>query len=271
MKFTSEKYLAIFSDEYRDCNPNYKYSTESMGLTSVGTGRYRKICLFLLILGIIVPMYMVGLLGDLLSFEKKPYQPGVDLHPELPCSKILMGETDEKAEMEYMKKNLQGRCLDETWYISRTTNCSKFMKDKHYRTVTTKEEENFPIAYSMLVYNEIEQVERLLQAIYRPSNYYCIHVDKKSSSKFHEAVKSITKCFPNVYKTSESHVVNWGEIGVVLAEIECMKVLWSQKKWKYFINLTGFEFPLKTNLQIVRILKALEGFNIIDGKFDVNL
>ena len=49
----------------------------------------------------------------------------------------------------------------------------------------------------MLVYYENEQVERLLQAIYRPSNYYCIDVDKNSSIKFQKAVKSITKCFLN--------------------------------------------------------------------------
>ena len=229
-----------------------------------GYRRFRKLFpLFLMIIWCII----LTVLLDVFPEGKKPCQPP-GLEPELPCSKILMGDTYEIEAMEYVKETLKGRCLDETWYKNSTINCPSFVKYRNYRTIATKEEKDFPIAYSILVYNEIEQVERLLQAIYRPSNYYCIHVDKKSSSKFHEAVKSITKCFPNVYKTSESHVVNWGEIGVVLAERECMKLLWSQKKWKYFINLTGFEFPLKTNLQIVRILKALKGFNIIDGKFN---
>ena len=227
--------------------------------------RNRMICLFLCVIFLI----MVNLLYDLPPGEMKPCQPP-DLEPKLPCSKILKGDTYDIEAMEYVKKTFQGRCLDETWYKNSTINCSSFVKDRHYRVTTTQEEMEFPIAYSMLVYNDIEQVERLLQAIYTPSNYYCIHVDKKSPSEFHEAVDSITKCFPNVYKTRESHVVNWGEIGVVLAEVECMKLLWSQKKWKYFINLTGFEFPLKTNLQIVRILKALEGFNIINGQFNID-
>ena len=248
----------------------YQTKKKTMGIALLrGYRRYRK--LFPLFCMIIWFMVLIIVLLDAVPRETKPCQPR-GLEPELPCSKILMGDTYEIAAMEYVKETLKGRCLDETWYINRTKNCSRFVKDQQYRNFTkTEEEEEFPIAYSILVYNEIEQVERLLQAIYRPSNYYCIHVDKKSSSKFQEAVKSITKCFPNVYKTSESHVVNWGEIGVVLAEIECMKLLWSQKKWKYFINLTGFEFPLKTNLQIVRILKALEGYNIIDGKFNINL
>jgi hypothetical protein len=40
-----------------------------------------------------------------------------------------------------------------------------------------------------------------------------------------------------------------------------MKDLLKYKKWKYFINLTGQDYPLKTNLDIVRILKAFKGAN----------
>ena len=43
----------------------------------------------------------------------------------------------------------------------------------------TKEEQNYPIAFTIMIYKDIEQVYRLLRAIYRPSNYYCIHVDLK--------------------------------------------------------------------------------------------
>jgi beta-1,3-galactosyl-O-glycosyl-glycoprotein beta-1,6-N-acetylglucosaminyltransferase/N-acetyllactosaminide beta-1,6-N-acetylglucosaminyltransferase len=35
--------------------------------------------------------------------------------------------------------------------------------------------------------------------------------------------------------------------------------------WRYFINLTGQEFPLKTNKELVRILTALRGANDIRG------
>jgi hypothetical protein len=40
-----------------------------------------------------------------------------------------------------------------------------------------------------------------------------------------------------------------------------LKDLLKYKKWKYFINLTGQDYPLKTNLDIVRILKAFKGAN----------
>jgi hypothetical protein len=44
-----------------------------------------------------------------------------------------------------------------------------------------------------------------------------------------------------------------------------MNDLLAYKAWKYFINLTGQEFPLKANLAIVRILKAFNGSNHMEG------
>lgn len=38
-----------------------------------------------------------------------------------------------------------------------------------------------------------------------------------------------------------------------------MKDLLSFSKWKYFINLTGREFPLRTNYELVKILKVYSG------------
>ena len=34
-----------------------------------------------------------------------------------------------------------------------------------------------------------------------------------------------------------------------------------QTPWKYVINLCGQDFPLKTNLDIVRLLKSFHGYN----------
>ncbi len=43
------------------------------------------------------------------------------------------------------------------------------------------------------------------------------------------------------------------------------EVLGMSTVWKYYINLTGQEWPLKTNLELVRILKAVNGSNLIVG------
>ena len=41
----------------------------------------------------------------------------------------------------------------------------------------SEDELKFPIAFSILFYKELEQVENLLRTMYRPHNYYCLHID----------------------------------------------------------------------------------------------
>lgn len=146
-------------------------------------------------------------------------------------------------------------------------NCDEFQKRGRYITMknVTKEELDFPIAYSIVLYKEPDQVEKLLRAIYRPHNYYCIHVDKSSDRLILDDMKAIADCLPNVYIASRIIDVEWGKFSETEAELICMKDLLKFKKWKYFINLTGQEYPLKTNLQIVRILKMFKGANDIAG------
>lgn len=155
--------------------------------------------------------------------------------------------------------------ISPTMYFDLTQNCSKFLQDRGYITCNlSKEEVDFPIAYSIMVYKAVYQLERLLRSIYRPQNYYCIHADSKMSQTDRKAIESIVKCFDNVFMSSTSYNVTWGTISSLQADIVCMKDL-LRKSWKYFINLTGQEFPLQSNLNIVRILKTFNGSN--DVKF----
>ena len=157
--------------------------------------------------------------------------------------------------------------ITEDDYIMQTKNCDSF-KEKHgyHLQKVTKEELEFPIAFSILMFENVEQAERLLRAIYRPQNVYCIHVDRKAHWKVKNAMAAITDCLENVFLVSNPIVVTWSEFPVLQAEIECMKDLWKHHvKWKYFINLTGREYPLKTNYELVQILKAYNSSNDIDG------
>lgn len=57
-----------------------------------------------------------------------------------------------------------------------------------------------------------------------------------------------------------------GQYSVLEAELVCMRALLaSGRPFKYFINLTGQEFPLKTNLDLVRILSTFNGANDIQS------
>ena len=124
---------------------------------------------------------------------------------------------------------------------------------------------NFPIAYSILIYHHVEQIDRLLKFIWRPQNIYCFHIDSKSTDSFKKAVRSITNCFDNVFITEKSHKIVWGSFSILQAELDCMKDLMNSKTaWKYLIHMSGDEFPLKTNYELVKILSIYNGANDID-------
>ncbi|KAJ8315953.1 hypothetical protein KUTeg_005967 [Tegillarca granosa] len=144
--------------------------------------------------------------------------------------------------------------------------CNHFKSERGYITNSlTFEEEYFPIAYSIVVFKDEAQVERLLRAIYRPQNFYCIHIDIKSSNSFHKIIRNISSCFDNVFISSRSVSPVWGQFSILEPDLICMDDLWKYKKWKYFINLTGQEYPLRTNYELVKILKVYDGANDAEG------
>ncbi|XP_076813405.1 beta-1,3-galactosyl-O-glycosyl-glycoprotein beta-1,6-N-acetylglucosaminyltransferase-like [Clavelina lepadiformis] len=132
----------------------------------------------------------------------------------------------------------------------------------------TKEERDFPIAYSILAHQNAHQLMLLLSAIYAPHNVYCIHIDLKSTSMF-EAVKETASCFSNVFLATKREDVVYAGFSRLQADINCMEDLVNVpvglNNWTYLINLCGQDYPLQTNLEIVKKLKTYNGRNVIAG------
>uniref|UniRef100_A0A8D0CZN4 Beta-1,3-galactosyl-O-glycosyl-glycoprotein beta-1,6-N-acetylglucosaminyltransferase n=1 Tax=Sander lucioperca TaxID=283035 RepID=A0A8D0CZN4_SANLU len=164
------------------------------------------------------------------------------------CSAILQGEKINICSM---------LCIYREFKLSR----------KYLTFPLSQEEEEFPLAYSMVVHHKVQTFERLLRAIYAPQNIYCVHVDKKSEASVFSAISAITSCFPNVFMVSKAVNVVYAAWPRVQADLNCMADLYNAKtKWKYFINLCGQDFPLKTNLEIVRALRSLKGGNSLESE-----
>jgi len=180
------------------------------------------------------------------------------------CRPLLQG--DERA----LNRSVNAPPMTVDEYIElATADCHCFRSRLGYFTAadTTPEERAFPIAFSLLTYENLEQTERLPRLVYRPNNLYCIHVDLKSKPKMHRGVEAVAACLPNVMIARPSINVTWGEITVVQAEMLCMGYLLAHSgvQWKYFINLVARDFPLRTNEELVKILKAYDGANDIEG------
>ncbi|XP_052798600.1 beta-1,3-galactosyl-O-glycosyl-glycoprotein beta-1,6-N-acetylglucosaminyltransferase 3-like [Mya arenaria] len=186
------------------------------------------------------------------------------------CEAVLRGDLEGITRgRELMEKDGFGRGgnISDTSYIKLTMNCDKFKDDQGYRGyILSAEEEKFPVAYSILLYKEVEQAERLMRALYTPRNVFCLHVDMDARPEVHQAVQGIADCFQNVFVVSRKEYVVYAGFTRLQADINCMQdfMQWN-KDWQYFMNVPSQQFPIKTNKEIVQILQIYNGSNDIEG------
>lgn len=143
-------------------------------------------------------------------------------------------------------------------YISSKVQCSALIRDLHFITKPlSPEEQRYPLAFILTVHKELEIFVRLLRAIYMPQNVYCIHVDAKAPPEYQEAVRTLINCLENAFLSSRSETVTYGGFTRLQADLNCMKDLaGSGTRWRKVINLCGQDFPVKSNLELVRYLQS---------------
>uniref|UniRef100_A0A1I7Z2I2 Beta-1,3-galactosyl-O-glycosyl-glycoprotein beta-1,6-N-acetylglucosaminyltransferase 3 n=1 Tax=Steinernema glaseri TaxID=37863 RepID=A0A1I7Z2I2_9BILA len=123
----------------------------------------------------------------------------------------------------------------------------------------SKEEQDFPLAYTIIVHNSIIQAYFLLSALYQPQNQFCIVIDDNADPTFKKQMFQLTSCFPNVFVMSAPRI-DQCSFSALEATYRCVQYLSNlQADWKYFQYVTERDFPLKTNLELVRIFKQLNG------------
>jgi hypothetical protein len=120
------------------------------------------------------------------------------------------------------------------------------------------------IAYCILAHKNPEQIRRLLRAVWHPENLYVLHYDKRSPRVDHEIVARLPEEFPGV-RILPCKAVFWGRFSQVAVQIEALKlVVQSAAAWTHFINLTGQDFPLKSQAEILSILSQAVGTSFIN-------
>uniref|UniRef100_A0AC35FLN3 Core-2/I-Branching enzyme n=1 Tax=Panagrolaimus sp. PS1159 TaxID=55785 RepID=A0AC35FLN3_9BILA len=127
----------------------------------------------------------------------------------------------------------------------------------------TNSEKDFPIAFARIVYRDYYFLETELATNYQPQNFYCYAIDKKSKKIFHEQIKNLSKCFPNVFFTKKEYAVDSAGHFMNIAHLECIKLL-NEFKWKYVVLLQNHDFAIKTNAEMVQIFKWLNGTNDVE-------
>ncbi len=119
------------------------------------------------------------------------------------------------------------------------------------------------IAYFLLVHRYPAQFKRLFKAIYVPGNVYIVHVDKSSGTELAEELSD----FLDPYQNAEILVPKdalWGGYSLVDAELRGMsRLLEMGDQWTHYINLSGQDFPLKSQEYIRQFLSANPGKQFI--------
>ena len=119
------------------------------------------------------------------------------------------------------------------------------------------------IAYLILVHRYPEQFKRLFRAIYDPRNHYVVHVDKSSGPTLDAEIRSFLRPYANA-DVLEGKKALWGGYSLVDAELRGMeRLLQMGANWTHFINLSGQDFPLKSQAQIMAYLAANKGCEFI--------
>ena len=145
------------------------------------------------------------------------------------CTKLLSGDANEQERILSLRR--QTTRLSNQDYISATQDCDSFVADRAYVTHSSFEELSFPLAFSLMMHKEVDRAERLLRMIYRPHNFYCVHVDAKAAPDVRAAMQGIAQCLPNVFLSSRSIDVRWSEFTMVEPDLVCMQDLF-KFSWK---------------------------------------
>ncbi|KAK2139756.1 hypothetical protein LSH36_1633g00020 [Paralvinella palmiformis] len=111
------------------------------------------------------------------------------------CSLIFAGDDEEIKKAQNVTTV---RTIPDRDFLRLTRNCTSYRRRGYMTKPVSDEEERYPIAYVVQIYKDVVQIERLLMAIYRPQNWYCINVDLSMGEDVHLGMIAIASCFDNI-------------------------------------------------------------------------
>jgi len=110
------------------------------------------------------------------------------------------------------------------------------------------------IAYIISAYRYPHKVIRLVNKLNESNNSFFIHIDKKAGDQTYEKIFNELKHYHNVHFVKRYNCFYMG-FGLIEATLECLReALRKDNSFDYLINLSGQDYPIKTNAQIAKIL-----------------
>ena len=188
------------------------------------------------------------------------------MKPEIRRNCSLLFRGDKKEVQRIRKENSVWNRVQfnrDFFDMALDRDCSKIRSEFMDNMYVTKEELEFPIAFLFNVHENPQQIFRFLKVIYRPHNLYCLQYDQKSNALLKTSINNLARCLGNVLIPRKSVNIVWGCSTIMEAQMNCITELYNARSssypWRYIITLCGKELPLRTNREIVNILKKQNG------------
>uniref|UniRef100_A0A7I4CWP7 BGGP Beta-1-3-galactosyl-O-glycosyl-glycoprotein n=1 Tax=Physcomitrium patens TaxID=3218 RepID=A0A7I4CWP7_PHYPA len=108
------------------------------------------------------------------------------------------------------------------------------------------------------------RMQRMLQALYHPHNYYLLHLDRESSEDERKNLDRYVKheqVFQeagNVYMVAKPNLVTYKGSTMIAATLHGAAILLKKAKdWDWFINLSASDYPLLTQDDLLHVFSYL--------------
>ncbi|CAF3700939.1 unnamed protein product [Adineta steineri] len=234
-----------------------------------------RICIGVFILLFIFPslykeFYSYSSSSKFLSLQtKKIFEHVQPFYYPVSCQKLFESDSNEfKYVQTLLSTSKSPKNISDNQYNITKEQCDIYRSERfdqsfHHEDILVNRQ--FPLAFNILLHDNVQQFERLLRLIYRPQNFYCVHVDSSALWSVFESVKSIVQCFDNIYLVSKREEITYATFSRLQADINCMNDSIKYSSWKYLLNIASSELPLKTNSELVKILSIYQGHNDIEG------
>ncbi|CAG9088162.1 unnamed protein product [Plutella xylostella] len=109
----------------------------------------------------------------------------------------------------------------------------------------------------------LRQVHRLINALYRTSHYFYIHVDARQDY-LHRELSQLEQSFPNIKLAKTRFSTIWGGASLLQMLLTSMRdILTLGWQWDFVINLSESDFPIKSLENLEKFLSLNKGLNFV--------
>ncbi|CAI2346376.1 unnamed protein product [Caenorhabditis sp. 36 PRJEB53466] len=197
------------------------------------------------------------------SYRKRPETQHID------CGRILSGDKPylETVSGKNRVKIVENQGLD--------MSCSAIM-DRVLPSGTVLRPLEKGVAFARIVYADYEMIEKQVQMSYHPQNTFCFAIDRKAAPKFHERLRAMAECLPNILLLPDEEPVDSAGHNINLAHYNCLRVLINKPGWSYAILLQNHDVIIKSVYELEQVYEWLGGANDVEitpeaGRLDKKL